>query len=223
MFFFERRRFIQPLNLDIRSHNVFMTFTFLLFLFGFPFLTIIVGALAVTLYQYKMYRSITHTQKRYTPEAGDILLFFSHNSTDLSTWVIWDGILTLHTNVPATHYAVMIDEAHFVEVRHPDMLRYDNITKCEIRGFPRLAKLKHIHKDWTAGEIMIIKTGQTVDESTRDSILRDLMTTSYWASGGCLGFVNHVYRKIDPTCPFFMSTEGILKHSKNAKIGHADV
>ncbi len=176
----------------------------------------------VTLYQYKLSRHLSryNGKPRYTPTSGDVLLFFSHKSGTIIDWLFWKGIMTLHTNIPVRHYGIVIDDAHYIEVQHPDTVKYDHLTRTHVRGFPRVAKLKEVRKDWTSGEIMVVKTGVTVNPET---ILNDFENRSYWRLGGCLGFVNRVYRTIDPTCPFFLSVEGILRHYKNAKIGHANV
>jgi hypothetical protein len=168
----------------------------------------------------KLYRFLSKPLPSYKPESGDILVFFSHVSKDIPEYVFWDGILTLHTNIPVKHYAVVIDDTYFVECRQPDFPKYDNITKDITYSIPRLAKLKYIHKDWGTGEIMVIKTGKKIDSEKRETILRNFNKKNYVHGGGCIGHFNSVYKIIDDTKPFFISVESILKHYKNAKLGY---
>lgn len=180
----------------------------------------IISILLVTIFQMKLYRFLSKPLPSYKPEGGDILIFFSHLSEDIPEYVYWDGILTLHTNIPVKHYAVVIDDTHFVECRYPDFPKYDNISKNVTYGIPRLAKLKYIHKDWDTGEIMVIKTGKKVDSEKRKTILKNFNKKNYIQGGGCIGFFNSVYKIIDDTKPFFLSVEHILKHYENAKLGY---
>jgi hypothetical protein len=70
---------------------------------------------------------------------------------------------------------------------------------------------------------MVIKTGQSVDSKKREEILQQFNKKKYWEGGGCLGHFNATQKMIDPTSPNFLSVEGILRHYKNARIGHLKV
>jgi hypothetical protein len=177
----------------------------------------------VSVFQYKLHKFLTNVNTYYDPEPGDILVFFSHTSADIPEWIYWDGMLTLHTDIPIKHIANVLDEKYFVECRHPDFPKYDNITKDVTHGKPRLAKLKYIHEDWASGDVLIIKTGQVVDTEKRLAILQNFNKEGYWKGGGCLGHFNKTQKRIDPTCPFFLSVEDILRHYKDARIGRLKV
>lgn len=223
MFFFEHRRFNDILVLNRRSQFYAFSLLFILLLLTYPKTTAIISILLVTLFQYKLYTFLTSVTDEYEPESGDILIFFSHTSADIPEWVYWDGGLSLHTNIPVKHYATVLDDKYFIECRHPDFPKYDNITKDVTHGIPRLAKLKYIYDDWNTGEIMVIKTGTNIDEKKRREILRVFNKDGYWKGGGCLGHFNKTRKMIDESSPFFLSVEDILKHHKDARIGHLKI
>jgi hypothetical protein len=223
MFFFEKRRFNDILILDRKSQFYSMTLLFIALLLTFPITFVTLSIILVTLFQYKLYTFLNSVNEEYEAESGDILIFFSHTSADIPEWVYWDGILSLHTKIPIKHVATVLDDTYFVECRHPDFPKYDNVTKDLTHGIPRLAKLKHIYKDWATGEIMVIKTGQSVDSKKREEILQQFNKKKYWEGGGCLGHFNATQKMIDPTSPNFLSVEGILRHYKDARIGHLKV
>lgn len=168
----------------------------------------------IILYRYKLERFLGRKMDLVTPEPGDILIFFSRDFKDLPDLVFWNGLMTLHTNIPNTHYAVVLDDTYYLDSIRPGQSMYDNITKGEIIGYPRLAKLKYIDEDWVGYDIMVIKTGQSVDSKKREG---------YWKGGGCLGNTNKIQKMIDPMCPFFLSVEDILRHYENARIGRLKV
>jgi|MEHZ01.5.fsa_nt_MEHZ011565489.1_31 hypothetical protein len=184
---------------------------------------IIISVVLILLYRYKLERFLGRQMDLVTPEPGDILLFFSRKFKDLPDLVFWNGLMTLHTNIPNTHYAVVLDDTYYLDSRRPGKSMYDNITKGEISGYPRLAKLKHIDEDWVGGDIMVIKTGQSVDSKKREEILREFNREGYWKGGGCLGNTNKIQKMIDPMCPLFLSVEGILRHYEDARIGRLKV
>jgi len=223
MFYFEKRRFENILVTDRKSQFYIFTLLFVLLLLTFPITTTTVSILLVTLFQYKLYTFLTGVKEEYTPEPGDILIFFSHTSADIPEWVYWDGGLSLHTKIPAKHYATVLDDTYFVECRHPDFPKYDNITKDVTNGIPRLAKLKYIYDDWGSGEIMVIKTGKHIDPEKREEIIKVFNKEGYWKGGGCLGHFNKTQKMIDGTCPFFLSVEDILRHYKDARVGHLKI
>jgi hypothetical protein len=220
MFYFEKRRFNDILIFDRKSQFYLMTLLFISLLLTFPITVTTLSILLVTLFQYKLHTFLTGVKEEYKPESGDILIFFSHRSGDIPEWVYWDGGLSLHTNIPAKHYANVIDDKYFLECRHPDFPKYDNITRDVTHGKPRLAKLKYIYDDWDSGEIIVIKTGQNIDQNKKSEILKSFNKDGYWQGGGCLGHFNRIQKMIDETCPFFLSVEDILRHYKDAQLGH---
>ena len=221
MFFFERRKFIDFIHLNVNSQSFASTIIFLLFFILFPIQVVITSIILITLYQYKLYKS-TNEYKRtgYTPEPGDVLIFFNHLSYDIPDWIVWDSVMSLHTNIPIRHIATMIDDDHYIELKTADNSNYDNITKKNIGGKPRVGKIDYLYEDWAHGEVMVIKTNRKVDTDIKDKILNGCMKDGYWSNGGCLGHFNKVQKIIDESCPFFLSTEDIVKYYDNAKIGY---
>jgi hypothetical protein len=223
MFFFEKRRFNDILNLNRKSQFYSMTLLFIALLFTFPITVVTISIMLVSLFQYKLYTFLNSVNEEYEAEPGDILIFFSHTSVDIPEWVFWNGVLSLHTKVPMRHMATVLDDKYYVDSRHPDFPKYDNVTKGLTCGIPRLAKLKYIYEDWATGEIMVIKTGQSVDSKKREEILQQFNKKKYWEAGGCLGHFNSTYKTIDPTSPNFLSVEDILRHYQDARIGRLKV
>lgn len=223
MFYFEKRHFRTPVILDRTSHFYPMTLLFLTLIITYPVVSSMISVGLIFLFQYKLHSFLSKDWPTYKPEPGDILLFFSHKSADIPEWVYWDGILTLHTNVPIKHVGNVLDEKYFVECRHPEFPKYDNMTKSHTHGIPRLAKFKYIYDDWNTGDIMIIKTGQTINDEKRKKILENFNKKSYWPGGGCIGHFNSTQKLIDETAPTFLSVESILKHYKDAKIGRLEI
>lgn len=223
MFFFEHGKFIDNLVLNRGLEFYVISALFILLLLTYPKTTVIISILLVTLFQYKLYTFLSSVTEQYKPESGDILIFFTHPTVDIPEWVFWGGGLSLHTNIPVRHYATVLDDKYFIESRHPAFPRYDNITRDFTRGYPRLAKLKYIYDDWNTGEIIVIKTGTNIDEKKRREILHTFNKDGYWKGGGCLGHFNKTRKMIDETSPFFLSVEDILKHHKDARIGHLKI
>jgi hypothetical protein len=223
MLLFEKRNLDYIFSTNVTSYDFMCTVVFLLALFKFPIEVTMVSALFILIYQYKLYRFTQSINKTYKAESGDILIFFSHNNVDLAEWVIWDGMLTTHTTIPARHYAVVLDDKYFIETRHPDIEKYDNITGDVIRGFPRLAKLKHIRKDWSVGEIMVIKTGKTFDHTMMKDVRNFFENKKgYWEGGACIGTLNELYDILDKDHPLFLSVEDIMGYYTNAQIGYLE-
>lgn len=221
MLLLEKRNFDSIFSTNITSHDFICTVIFLLALFKFPVEVTLLTALFVLIYHVKLKQFLDSVKSKYRPESGDILIFFSHNNVDLAEWVIWDGMLTTHTNIPARHYAVVLDDEYFIETRHPDIQKYDNVTKDVIVGFPRLAKLKHIREDWSVGEIMVIKTGKKFDETMMKDVRNFFENKKgYWEGGACLGTLNKLYDILDEGHPIFMCVEDILRYYKGAQIGY---
>lgn len=221
MFFFERRKIIDFISLNLKSRTIVSTIPFLILLILFPIQVVITSIILIMMYQYKLYKSINEYKRvGYVPESGDVLIFFNHVNYDISEWIIWDSFMSLNTNIPFGHIATMIDDDHYIELKTSDNSNYDNITKTIVGGKPRVAKIDYVHKDWPHGEVMVIKTNRKIDIKTKDEILNECMSDGYWSNGGCLGHFNKVQKIIDETCPFFLSVEDILEYHNDAKIGY---
>ena len=216
MWFLEKRRFQHAWTLTPEQALLVLLFL------KWPVRTTAVSAALVLRFQYKLHAYLTAPAPVYAAEAGDILVYFSHTSSDISDWIFWCGLCTLHTHVPVRHYSNVLDEAHYVDVRRSGKINgYDNITRGPVYDRPRLAKLKYIDADWGGNsEIMVIKTDARVDAAKREEVLRAVRRGVPWtAGGGCLGLANQVQRIMDDTCPRFFRVEDILKHYKDARIG----
>ena len=223
MLLFEKRNLDYIFSRDITSQDFVCTVIFLLALFKFPVAVAVLSVLFILIYQYKLHKFTKSVHTDFKAESGDILIFFSHNNVDLAEWVIWDGILTTHTKIPARHYAVVLDDEYFIETRHPDIKKYDNMTKDFIRGYPRLAKLKHIRKDWSVGDIMVIKTGKTFDRRMMKDVKQFFEDKKgYWEGGACIGTLNALYDILDEGHPLFLCVEDIMKYYEDAQIGYLE-
>ena len=55
MLFFERRKFIDFIHLNVKSQSFASTIIFLLFFILFPIQVVITSIILITLYQYKLY------------------------------------------------------------------------------------------------------------------------------------------------------------------------
>ena len=192
---------------------------FFIFFYKFTLITLLVS-LGLYIVFYIKRKNAIHTlsmEQPLRPQSGDILLFFSNRIVDPIHSLIYDGILNLPTWYPIRHYAVAINEEYYVEARHPTVFKWDNFTR-KVTNTVRLAKIKHIQKDWNQGPVFVIRTDRSITEQNYKKIKINSIEKGYWNVGGCLGIVNKCFKIMnDKHTPCFTPEQFMRRYGK--KIG----